>query len=192
MNGIDYLSVFLIAIGLSADCFAVALSASITTKNPTRLQALRMAGMFGLFQALMPVVGWLAGQTIVKFIADYDHFVAFAVLAIVGGRMILQSFHFKSEQDKQTDVTRGWMLLTLSVATSIDALAVGLSLALIEVHIAVAIIIIGVVAFIATIIGFLLGKRAGALIGRWAETIGGIVLIAIGIRILISHLMGYA
>ncbi|MFA5400526.1 MAG: manganese efflux pump MntP family protein [Dehalococcoidia bacterium] len=192
MNGTDFLSVFLIAIALSADCFAVALSASVTAKNPSRLQVLRVAAMFGLFQALMPVLGWLAGQTVVKFIASYDHFVAFALLAVVGGRMIWESFHHKKEHDKQTDVTRGWMLLTLAVATSIDALAVGLSLAFIEVHIAVAGITIGVVAFIATIIGFLLGKRAGDLIGRWAETIGGIVLIGIGLRILISHLLGFA
>jgi len=191
MNSVDFLSVFLIAIGLSADCFAVALSASVTAKSPSRLQVLRVAAMFGLFQALMPVLGWLAGQTMVKFIASYDHFVAFALLAVVGGRMIWESFRHKKGYDKQTDITRGWMLLTLAVATSIDALAVGLSLAFIEVHIAVASIIIGVVAFIATVLGFLLGKRAGDLIGRWAEAIGGIVLIAIGLRILISHLLGY-
>jgi len=192
MNGSDFLSLVLIAIGLSADCFAVALSASVTAKNPSRLQVLRMAAMFGLFQALMPVLGWLAGQTMVKFIAAYDHFVAFALLAIVGGRMIWESFHHKKQHEKPADVTRGWMLLTLAVATSIDALAVGLSLAFIEVNIAVAAITIGVVAFIATIIGFLLGKKAGDLIGRWAETIGGIILIGIGLRILITHLLGYA
>jgi len=192
MNGSDFLSLVLIAIGLSADCFAVALSASVTAKNPSRLQVLRMAAMFGLFQALMPVLGWLAGQTMVKFIAAYDHFVAFALLAIVGGRMIWESFHHKKQHEKPADVTRGWMLLTLAVATSIDALAVGLSLAFIAVNIAVAAITIGVVAFIATIIGFLLGKKAGDLIGRWAETIGGIILIGIGLRILITHLLGYA
>ncbi len=192
MNGSDFLSLVLIAIGLSADCFAVALSASVTAKNPSRLQVLRMAAMFGLFQALMPVLGWLAGQTMVKFIAAYDHFVAFALLAIVGGRMIWESFHHKKQHEKPADVTRGWMLLTLAVATSIDALAVGLSLAFIEVNIAVAAITIGVVAFIATIIGFLLGKKAGDLMGRWAETIGGIILIGIGLRILITHLLGYA
>jgi len=192
MNGSDFLSLVLIAIGLSADCFAVALSASVTAKNPSRLQVLRMAAMFGLFQALMPVLGWLAGQTMVKFIAAYDHFVAFALLAIVGGRMIWESFHHKKQHEKPADVTRGWMLLTLAGATSIDALAVGLSLAFIEVNIAVAAITIGVVAFIATIIGFLLGKKAGDLMGRWAETIGGIILIGIGLRILITHLLGYA
>ena len=189
MNSADFLSVFLIAIGLSADCFAVALSASVTAKSPSRLQVLRVAATFGLFQALMPVLGWLAGQTIVKYIAGYDHFVAFALLAFVGGRMIWESFHAKDEHDKQTDITKGFTLLTLAVATSIDALAVGLSLAFIKVHIAIASITIGVVAFVATVIGFLLGKKAGELIGRWAETIGGIVLIGIGLRILISHIL---
>ena len=192
MNGSDFLSLILIAIGLSADCFAVAISASVTAKNPSRLQVLRMAAMFGLFQALMPVLGWLAGQTVVKFIAAYDHFVAFALLAIVGGRMIWESFHHKKEHEKTTDVTRGWMLLTLAIATSIDALAVGLSLAFIEVNIVLAGAVIGAVAFMATIVGFLLGKKAGDLIGRWAEAIGGIILIGIGLRILITHLLGYA
>lgn len=189
MSTTDLLSVLLIAIGLSADCFAIALSGSVSLKSPSKLQVLRVAATFGLFQALMPVLGWLAGQTIVKFIADYDHFVAFSLLAIVGGRMIWGSFHPKDEIGKQTDFSKGLMLLTLAVATSIDALAVGLSLALIEVHIAVAGLTIGIVAFVATIIGFLLGRKAGELIGRRAETIGGIVLIAIGLRILLSHIL---
>jgi putative Mn2+ efflux pump MntP len=189
MNSADFLSVLFIAIGLSADCFAVAIGASVTARSPSRLQVLRVATTFGLFQALMPVLGWLAGQTIVKYIAGYDHFVAFALLAFVGGKMIWESFHAKDERDKQTDVTKGFTLLTLAVVTSIDALAVGLSLAFMKVHIAIAGITIGLVAFVATVIGFLLGRKAGELIGRWAETVGGVVLIGIGLRIVISHIL---
>jgi putative Mn2+ efflux pump MntP len=124
-----------------------------------------------------------------KFIADYDHFVAFALLAFVGGRMLWESFHPKDEHGKHADITKGVTLLTLAIATSVDALAVGLSLAFLRVHIAIASITIGLVAFIVTAIGFLLGKKVGELIGKRAEMVGGIVLIAIGLRILISHIL---
>ncbi len=189
MNNADFLSVLIIAIGLSADCFAVALGSSVSTKNPSKILALRVAIAFGLFQALMPAIGWLAGQTVVKFIADYDHFIAFALLAFVGSRMLWESFHHKEEHSKNTDISKWLVLLTLSIATSIDALAVGLSLAFLRMHIAAASITIGLVAFVITIIGFLLGEKVGKLIGRRAEMVGGIVLIAIGLRILISHML---
>jgi putative Mn2+ efflux pump MntP len=187
VNSADFLSVVLIAISLSADCFAVALGGSISVKTRAVLPVLRVASAFGLFQALMPVLGWLVGQTIVDLITGYDHFVAFGLLAIIGGRMIWESFHPKGERSRNTDITKGFMLLTLAVATSIDAFAVGLTLAFLKVHIAVASITIGIIAFVATVIGFVLGRKAGELVGRRAETIGGIVLIGIGLRILLSH-----
>ncbi len=123
----------------------------------------------------------------VEFIADYDHWVAFALLVMVSGRMLWESFRSKHGQDKELDITRGFLLLTLSLATSIDALAVGLSLAFLEVNIALASPTIGVVAFVFTAIGFILGKRASQLIGRRAEALGGIILLAIALRILFSH-----
>ena len=189
MLGSDYLSIILIAIGLSADCFAVSLSAGITNKNHSWLQIFRVAFAFGLFQALMPVLGWLAGRTVVDLIADYDHWVAFGLLAIVSGRMLWEAYNSKEGQEKEVDVSRGLMLLTLSIATSIDALAVGLSFALLKVNIALASPTIGVVAFIATTIGFILGKRASKLIGKRAEAIGALILLAIAFRILLSHIL---
>jgi len=189
MDGADFLSVLLIALGLSADCFAVALGSSASIRSYSKTLAVRVAIAFGLFQALMPVIGWLAGQTIVEFIADYDHFVAFALLAFIGGRMIWGSVRSENENNKSTDINKWSVLLTLALATSIDALAVGLSLAFLRVHIAIASVTIGLVAFVITIIGFLLGKKVGKLIGKRAELVGGIVLIAIGLRILISHLL---
>lgn len=190
MSVIDFLSVLLIAVGLSADCFAVAISGSISMKTVSRLQVLRTALSFGLFQALMLVLGWLAGRTVMDLIAEYDHWVAFILLSVVGGRMIWQSFRSSDAHSDSPDITKGFLLLTLSVATSIDALAVGLSFALLEVNIALAGSMTGAIAFLATIIGFLLGRKAAGLIGKRAELVGGIILIAIGLRILLSHLFG--
>ncbi len=185
----EFLSIFLIAIGLAADCFAVALSGSISMRTPSFIQVFRASLAFGLFQGLMPVLGWLAGRTVVEFVADYDHWLAFALLAFVGGKMIWESFHSGDGNRRNADITRGFLLLTLAVATSIDALAVGLSFAFMEVDITVASLAIGVVAFIATAIGFLLGRKVGSLIGKRAETIGGIVLIGIGLKVLLEHML---
>ncbi len=189
MSVADFLSILFIAIGLSADCFAVSLSSGISLKSISRFQILRIATAFGLFQALMPVLGWLAGQTIVDLIADYDHWIAFILLAIIGGKMIWESFRSEAERNNKTDITSWFMLLTLSIATSIDALAVGLSFAFLEVNIVTAVIIIGLVSFLVTIIGLLLSKKVGKLFGKRAEIIGGIILIGIGLRILLSHIL---
>ncbi len=189
MSGIEFFSLLLIAIGLSADCFAVALSGSISMRTLSRLQVFRASLAFGLFQALMPVLGWLAGRTAVELIADYDHWASFILLALVGGRMVWQSFRSRNGRTENTDITKGFPLIILSVATSIDALAVGLTFAFLEVHIMMASSTIGIVAFVATAIGFLLGRKAGDLIGRRAEAIGGVVLIGIGLRILLTHIV---
>jgi putative Mn2+ efflux pump MntP len=183
-----FFSVLLIALGLSADCFAVALGGSIAMKSLSRFQVIRAAIAFGLFQALMPVLGWLIGQTVVDLIADYDHWVAFGLLTIVGGHMIWESFRHKDGRAETTDITKGWPLLVLSLATSIDALAVGLTFPFIEVKVLVASPTIGLVAFAATIVGFFLGRKAGKLAGKWAAAVGGLLLIAIGLRILLTHL----
>ena len=148
----DFLSIIFIALGLSADCFAVALSGGISKKGYSRLQIFRVALSFGLFQALMPTLGWLAGKTIIEFIADFDHWVAFALLAFVGGKMLIESFRSEHDKNKETDITKGFMLFTLSIATSIDALAVGLSFAFLEVNIALASPTIGVVAWLSRLL----------------------------------------
>ena len=150
---------------------------------------MRVSIAFGLFQALMPVLGWLLGLTIAELIAAYDHWIAFALLAIVGGRMIWQSFGKKEDNSENTDISKGFLLLVLSVATSIDALAVGLTFAVIEISILPASLLIGIVAFISTALGFSLGKKIGHLVGKRAEAIGGIILIGIGIKILLSHIL---
>ena len=137
----------------------------------------------------MPVLGWLAGRTVVEFIADYDHWVAFALLVIVSGRMFWESFHTEHSQDRDFDITKGLLLITLSIATSIDALAVGLSFAFLKVNIVMSSITIGVVAFLATTIGFIVGKKTGTVIGKWAEVTGGIILLVIAFKILAEHIL---
>jgi manganese efflux pump family protein len=183
-------TIILIALGLSADCFAVALSTSLSGKNHTRSGMFRTAAAFGIFQALMPLLGWLAGRTIVDLISSYDHWVAFGLLAFVGGKMIWESFHEENESAENRDITRGLTLLTLSVATSIDALAVGLSFAFIQVNILVAAGTIGLIAFLITGFGFLVGTKVSGVFGKRAELVGGLVLIGIGTKILIEHLLG--
>lgn len=189
MSNTDFLSILLIAIGLSADCFAVALSSSISRRTLSSLQILRVALSFGIFQAVMPVLGWLAGNTIVEFISDYDHWLAFGLLGFVGGRMVWESFHSRDGKSTDRDVTKGLMLLTLSIATSIDALAVGLSFAFLEVNIVVATVTIGITAFLVTIIGLIIGKKVGSLAGKRTECVGGVILIVIGLRILLEHML---
>ncbi len=185
----DLIYIFLVAVGLSADCFAVALSSGISTRNQSWTRVGRVAFSFGLFQALMPAIGWLVGRTVIDFISGFDHWIAFALLAFVGGKMIFESLRGSEGEEKETDISRGWMLLTMSVATSLDALAVGLSFAVLDIQVAVASPIIGVVALMITIIGFQAGKRAGKLMGKRAEILGGLILIAIAFRILLSHLL---
>lgn len=185
----DFLSIMLIAVGLSADCFAVALGGGISNKHISWPRAGRVATSFGLFQAVMPAIGWLAGRTIVNLISRYDHWVAFGLLGFVGGKMVFEAFHHHESRKDDKDITKGWLLVTLSVATSIDALAVGLSFAFLEVNILLAAVLIGVTAFAITIAGFLAGRKAGEVIGKRAELIGGLILIAIGSRILVSHLV---
>ena len=136
----------------------------------------------------MLVLGWLAGRTIVDFIADYDHWVAFALLAFISGRMLWEAFHPEHE-DKEVDITRGVLLLTSSIATSIDSLAVGLSFAFLEVNIVMASPTVGAVSFAITAIGYILGRRVSKLMGKRAEVLGAIILLAIAFRILLSHLL---
>jgi putative Mn2+ efflux pump MntP len=171
------------------DAFAVSLGLGLSLKPATGGQTFRLAFHFGLFQSLMPVVGWAAGETLIRHIEKYDHWVAFALLLGVGGKMIYESF--RPEKDSgygRSDPTRGMSLLVLSVATSLDALAVGLSLAALRVDIVFPAVVIGIVAFAMTVVGMKIGPALGKVVGRRAELFGGLILILIGIKILADHL----
>ena len=178
-----------IALALAMDALAVALGLGLSLKPATGRQTFRLAFHFGLFQFMMPVVGWAAGETLVRRIERYDHWVAFALLVFVGGKMIFEAFRLEKELGpERPDPTRGISLLVLSVATSIDALAIGLSLAALRVAIVFPAVVIGIVAFAITVLGMKLGPALGKVIGRRAELLGGAVLIVIGLKILADHL----
>lgn len=176
-----------IAIGLAMDAFAVAIACSASLQPISGRQVFRFAFHFGLFQALMPVLGWLAGLTIEQFIEHWDHWIAFALLTFVGGKAIHGATDDKTGPVRSSDPTRGVTLVILSIATSIDALAVGLSLAMIKVEIWYAAITIGLVTLTMTTIGMILGNRIGRGFSKGMEIAGGLVLIGIGINILVTH-----
>ena len=177
-----------IAFALAMDAFAVALVTGLTLKPLTGRDVFRLSFHFGLFQALMPLIGWNAGRVLYSYIASMDHWVAFALLAFVGGRMIWSGREGADDHSAATNPTRGWDLVLLSVATSIDALAVGLSLALVGSEILIPSIVIGLVAAALTVVGMRIGRRVGTLWGKRVEVIGGLVLLAIGVRILFEHI----
>jgi putative Mn2+ efflux pump MntP len=179
-----------IAVGLAMDAFAVAVACSMTMGKVTGRQIYRFAFHFGLFQAMMPVWGWLAGRTIAQYIEAYDHWVALGLLGFVGGKAIWNALWGKERQLGERDPTRGVSLVVFSVATSIDALAVGLSLAMLSVDIWYPALVIGVVTATLTTVGMLIGSRVGARFSKRVEAIGGLILIGIGLKILFSHLFG--
>ncbi|OPX34508.1 hypothetical protein B1H10_03540 [candidate division KSB1 bacterium 4484_188] len=176
-----------IALGLAMDALAVAVTTGIILPKITPRHYFRLSFHFGLFQAFMPVVGWLAGRSIAGYIQAWDHWIAFGLLGFIGGKMIYESFQEHRSQEV-SDPTRGLRLVTLSFATSVDALAIGLSLAILGVEIVAPAIFIGIITMLLTIIGMKIGQKIGLLFGRWVEKIGGIILIGIGVKILIEHL----
>jgi putative Mn2+ efflux pump MntP len=184
---LSWLNLVGISLGLAMDAFAVSIAAGLSIGSVTARHSFRLAFHFGLFQFMMPVIGWVLGRELVQYIADYDHWLAFGLLCLVGGKMLRDSLSSSNPKDKR-DPTRGILLVVLSVATSIDALAVGLSLAFLRVEIWRPSLLIGIVAATLSVIGISLGNRLGPRLGRWAELTGGCILIFIGIRILFSHL----
>ena len=182
--------ILLIAVGLAMDAFAVSLAAGARRPSVGHRGALRLAFHFGLFQFMMPVIGWFIGMRIATLIANVDHWVAFGLLVFVGARMIRAGWRADADGPPRDDPSRGWTLVMLSVATSIDALAIGLSLAFLRVGVWYPSAVIGVVTATLCLIGVRLGHRLGRWLGRPMEIVGGIVLTLIGLRILISHLIG--
>ena len=185
----DFATVLLIAVGLAMDALAVSLGIGTTQFANELRSRFRLSFHFGLFQALMPILGWLGGLSVQSYIADFDHWVAFGLLGFVGARMIRSGFS-SDEEVQECDPSRGSLLVLLSIAVSIDALAVGFSLAAMKVSILYPAIIIGIVTGGLSLLGLRLGGRLGQTFGKRMEILGGIVLIGIGLRVLISHLMG--
>ena len=186
---VQFINISAIAVALAMDAFAVAIVTGLSLKDVSLRQTFRLSWHFGLFQALMPIIGWSAGISIRIYIEKYDHWIAFGLLAFVGINMIREAFRHDEDEEQTKDPTKGMMLVMLSVATSIDALAVGLSLSMINISIWTPALIIGIVAGMFTIIGLQIGKKIGSAVrlSIYAGTIGGIILFAIGLNILHEH-----
>ncbi len=183
----DAITLIGLALALAMDAFAVALGTGAVLANLTGRHLFRLGFHFGLFQALMPVIGWLVGLTVIQWVSAWDHWIAFFLLALIGGRMIVEACS-DEEKANDRDPTRGLSLIMLSIATSIDALAVGFSLSVIGVSIWMPSLVIGLVAGVLTVAGMLLGDRIGSRWGPRVEIFGGCLLIGIGIKILAEHL----
>jgi manganese efflux pump family protein len=183
----ELLAVIAIAVGLAMDTFAVLIVTGAAYKQLHIRHTIRMAGLFGGFQAFMPVVGYLAGLTMRQYVSNYDHWIAFGILAAVGLKMIYESFKIKEER-KTPNPANLAVVLVLAVATSIDALAVGITLSLITSSIALAVVIIGVITFGLSFAGVYIGKKFGHFFEGGIEIIGGLVLIGLGIKIVVQHI----
>lgn len=178
---------FLIAFGLAMDAFAVSIGVSTSRRVYLTRSKLRLAWHFGIFQLGMTVVGWLAGETIAAWIEDFDHWLALVLLCYVGTNMIRSGLNPENKLI-QIDPSKGLSLVILSVATSLDALAVGLSFAMLGEAVLVPAVLIGLVAFGLSCAGVFAGHKLGETLGKRMEVFGGLVLITIGLRILITHL----
>jgi putative Mn2+ efflux pump MntP len=184
----SFLEIILIAVGLAMDAFAVSVGAGTLSSMKELRSSVRLAFHFGLFQFLMPVIGWFLGSKLQVYVESIDHWIAFVLLAYIGIKMIHESF--KKEESQKENPSKGKNLIILSVATSIDALVVGFTLAMLDVNIWFPSVIIGVVTAILSILGIWIGKKLGKNLGRSMEVVGGVILILMGLKILIEHLFG--
>lgn len=183
----SHYAIVIIALGLSVDSFAVSVTSGLSMPKIRFFEAIKLAFLLALFQAAMPVIGWLLESSVKRLIEPIDHWIAFGFLLIIGGKMIIESL-IAHEEKKILNPMIFHVAVVLAIATSLDALGVGFSLALVLDNIFPAVIIIGIITFIASMTGILVGKKTVSKVTKFAEIIGGIVLISIGIAILFEHL----
>lgn len=183
----NFLTIFLTSLGLAMDAFAVSVGSGISLKKVTIKDAVIIATFFGGFQFMMPLIGWITGLTFREFIISFDHWIAFALLSLIGGKMLYEAWQGE-EEETDTDFRNLYVLLTLAIATSIDALAVGVGFSVIKTPIITAVVIIGIITFLLSFSGVYLGSKFGHLFEKQAEIIGGFILIGIGFKILLEHL----
>jgi len=184
----DYITLIGIAVGLSFDTFAVSLSCGVVQSKIRFREAIRIAFTLALFQGLLPVMGYLLGSAVSKFIDRFDHWIAFTLLVFLGGRMIVEGLR-SAEEKKERDFRKLPELLTIAIGTSVDAFAVGISFAFLDVQLLGAGLVIGTVTFLASMTAIRIGKSAGSHLGSRVEIVGGLILAAIGVKILLEHLM---
>lgn len=178
----------LLAIGLSMDASAVSISNALCIKKIGIKHVLQMAVMFAIFQGIMPLIGYFAASAFANIINQFDHWIAFILLAIIGGKMLHESITEENKQDCDVFSLTFKLLLVQAIATSIDALAVGVSLSALNVNIYYSISIISAITFICCAIAVLVAKKFGTLLGKRAGMVGGIILIAIGVKIFVEHM----
>ncbi|TBV12417.1 manganese efflux pump MntP [Stutzerimonas kirkiae] len=183
-------SLVFLAFAMSTDAFAAAIGKGSSLHKPRLTEALRTGLIFGVIEAITPLVGWLIGQAASRFVVEWDHWVAFTLLLLLGLHMIHVGLQPDSEGEEKPSRHSFWLLAVTAFATSIDALAVGFSLAFVEVNIFVAALAIGLATTLMVTIGTMLGRVLGAVIGKRAEILGGVVLILVGSTILYEHLAG--
>jgi putative Mn2+ efflux pump MntP len=183
----SFLGLLLVAVGVSADAFAVALGKGLHMKTFDLRHAIAIAVAFGGFQAVMPLVGWVLASQFARYITGVDHWVAFGLLCLIGLKMIVDAVRGHDDAEEDSDALPVRELLVLAVATSIDALAVGISFAFLPVSIWRAVVLIGVCTLVLSFVGVLLGRRVGARYGAPAEIAGGVILILIGTRVVLDH-----
>ncbi|MBN2063469.1 MAG: manganese efflux pump [Sedimentisphaerales bacterium] len=181
------IEIFIIALGLAMDAFAVSVSSGVIIHKLHIRHAMRVAAFFGGFQALMPYIGWQIGRLASDYVRAYDHWVAFIILAAIGGKMIYEA-KWGDEEKERPDPLSLKVLLILAIATSIDALAVGVTFSCLNMAIVMPVIIIGIVTFITSLAGVYIGDFFGNIFGDKLEIFGGLILIGIGAKILLEHL----
>ncbi len=189
MTGLELVTVSGIGVGLAMDAFAVSVVTGSLYRQLHIGHGIRMALFFGGFQALMPFLGWILGEKLICYITSYDHWLAFILLTIIGGKMIYEAFQMKEAGQKPHDPSKLGVLLALSIATSIDALVVGITLSLVTPFIYQAVALIGIITFVICLAGWEIGKRAGHFFENKIEVVGGLILIGIGLKILLAHLL---
>jgi putative Mn2+ efflux pump MntP len=184
----NFLSTTLIALAMSSDAFAAAVGKGAALHRPHLREALRTGFIFGIIEALTPVVGWAAGQLAAPYVAEWDHWIAFVLLAILGARMIHEGFSETEEEAEKPRSHSFWILAITGFATSIDAMVVGVGLAFMDANILVTAGAIGLATFTMVTLGVMVGRVLGIVVGKRAEVIGGIILIGIGCFILYEHI----
>src|SRR5664279_5426202 len=185
----NFLSTLAIAFAMSTDAFAAAISKGAALQRPSWREALRTGAIFGVIEALTPVIGWWLGSLAAKYVTAWDHWIAFALLAGLGGRMIWLGLREGGDAvDTRPERHSFWVLALTGFATSIDAMAVGVGLAFIDVSIGVVAAAIGAATFLMVTLGVMLGRVLGAIAGKRAEIVGGFLLICIGVAIVVEHL----
>ncbi len=184
----DILTLILIAVGLNFDSFAVSVTTGFVVNKIRFWQATKIALVLAFFQAGMPVLGWFLGSQVKEYIISFDHWIAFGLLSFIGLKMIWESFG-KEEETKDFNPFKPAVVIGMAVATSIDALIAGVSFAFIDINILLTAFLIGFLTYVAAMLGMLFGKKAGKWFGKRMEVVGGIILIGLGVKILLEHLL---